>query len=145
MPNLKEQEQFNRGLQELAEKTSRLMAAEAKQQAGTTFARRTGKLVRSHAPVIKKERSTGDVYAFGVRARSYGFILAHGQSGSTRKHTRTNKNGTTFTVRSHKHRIDGNPYIFRAVAKYAPRIAQDVAKLSAKAIVKTSKYIENAR
>jgi hypothetical protein len=143
MPTLAEQEQYDQGVRNIASKYAPRMAADSRQGFSSSFQRHTGKTQRSHKSKIKEDRRTGEVYAFGVTAKSVGFILAQGQQGQTRGHKRTSRSGNKYSVQAHSHRMQAKPYIFTAVAKYAKPISEDLAKVSAQAIVSTSRYITN--
>lgn len=137
MSTLKEQELFDKGVKEVAQKYAPRMAADAKQGFNAAFKRRSGRVLRSHKPRILTDRTTGDTYAFGVTANQVGFILAHGQRKDTKGHKRTSTSGTSFRVGRHRHPLPSKPYIFQSVARFAPQVASDIAKVSAKAIVTT--------
>ena len=115
-----------------------LMAHDSQSRAQGFITSRTGKTIRSFKPAVRTDRGSGFVYAFGVKANTNAFILNYGQNAGTksggvvRAHTRRGNE-----VNSYRRTIRGGQYLNNTIIKFAPRIAQRMAKQGATSIAKS--------
>lgn len=123
----------------LMTRTSRLLTAYSRRDFTSKFKSKTGKSIRSFKPALKRDRSTGEIWAAGVTARSSTFILSHGVAAGRQvaAHVRR-RAGKAYNVRSYTTKgITAGEHFQDAISKVEPDFQKKAIDLYATAAAKS--------